>query len=114
MIMHPPRLVVAPFDEPGRRRESMCRLGVDETARQQERRARGQEPGPRILAERRIEEDHVEVPSLVRDERPGVPDIRLDGASAQCRARCPQRIDERVVAIDGHCERGATRCRFER
>ena len=73
-----------------------------------------QEPWPRILAERRVEEDHVEIPPFPRDERPRVADVGLERARAKSGGGRAQRVDQRPAAVDGDREGGATGGRLER
>src|SRR4030095_13240789 len=70
-------------------------------------RARREEPRPGIFAERRIEEDHVELAAFVCDERSCIADARLDRRSAEitaCRLQC---VDEGAVPIDGNRKESA-------
>ena len=78
MIMHASRLVAAPGHAARGRLELARGLDVEEPAGTEPLGARRQQPRPGVVVERRIEEDHVEVAPLARDERTRVADRGLE------------------------------------
>src|SRR5437660_9683566 len=83
MIMHLPRLVAAPGDEPGRRRYRSACLGIKIAAGIKARDSGGKKPGPGIVVKGRVGEDDVEHAALRHQQRPRVPDVRFERACSE-------------------------------
>ncbi len=113
MIMHLPRLVAAPRYERHRRFDRARRFHVHEPAGNEARHARRQQPFPRLLAERRIEEDDVEAPAFNGEKSSRFSAMGLERHRPEYRGRRPQRVDQRAIAVDGNGQGSSARDRFE-
>src|SRR4029453_1453737 len=77
MIMHLPRPVAPPVEQPRRRRYGRAFFGKKIPPGREPWENGGKEPGPRIVVERRICEDHIEGAPLRLRARPRVADGRF-------------------------------------
>src|SRR5215831_3072895 len=125
MIMHLPRLVPAPDREARRRFDRARRLDIEGAGGGEPRCRGGEQIVPDRVAERRVEEDHVEAPALARDESERIRAVYFERGRAETRGGLGQRADEVALPIDrdGVCraprkgferERSAARERVER
>src|SRR4029450_10525231 len=104
MIMHLPRPVAPPVEQPRRRRYGRACFGIKISPGREPWENGGKEPGPRIVVERRICEDHIEGAPLRLRERPRVADVRFERLRTESGGGRAQRFDQRAGRVHPHRE----------
>ena len=114
MIMHLPGPVASPRGQAGRRLNRAARFSIHIASGREPRGACSEQPIPGIVAERRIEKNHLEKAAFACDVGARIADMQLEGVGAEHRLRDRNRFDGRWAAIDGNRERRSARGGFER
>ena len=111
--MHLSGLVAASNGEPRHAGDRLARLDVERPAARQSIGGDRQQFQPADIGKRRIEKDDVEAARFVFQECIRVGAMRFETGCTQLCGGSVERAHEHAVAVNGHCQSGATRERFE-